>query len=341
MRTVRLLPRLRWALSPVRARSDTAAGSAAPFLTLERSIGAREGEDARLWDTGAFAAEVYPDLPLATSWRALGDALRAGKLGNDAGMRVPGLAHQAGDGKMLVRTVGVQCRSKGSLRSHILHQALGDEGQHADGTGVASALLCVSGSHPLRRLPALASFLPSSQDTLAIASALRRDGDLPSSLQLWAVTNPLIEADATRLERKVEAGAEVVLTQPPLDWPSFERWLEDADRRGLLGATRLVVGVPMLSSGGNLAFWAQLCDAAGCDWTAGAVARWRQAEADMGGDEFKAWRMQQHEATLQRALALPGVAGLHVMPLTQRARLDTLELIRAGKLAAAAGAPAS
>jgi len=112
-------------------------------------------------------------------------------------------------------------------------------------------------------------------------------------------------------------------------------------RRGLLGATRLVVGVPMLSSGGNLAFWAQLCDAAGCDWTAGAVARWRQAEADMGGDEFKAWRMQQHEATLQRALALPGVAGLHVMPLTQRARLDTLELIRAGKLAAAAGAPAS
>jgi len=95
------------------------------------------------------------------------------------------------------------------------------------------------------------------------------------------------------LERNTKYAKHVVLAPPvvpPRCCDCLRRGAEmgrRCGRRGLLGATRLVVGVPMLSSGGNLAFWAQLCDAAGCDWTAGAVARWRQAEADMGGDEFK------------------------------------------------------
>jgi len=280
----------RAASTAARAVDGAPSGATAPLLTLERSIGAREGEDIRLWDTGAFGAEVFPDLPLATSWRALGEALRSGKLGNDAGMRTPGLQHREGDPRMLVRTVGVQCRNMSSLRSHILHQALGTDGEHLDGTGIAGALLCVSGSHPLRRVPLIQSLLPSSQDTLRTAANLRSAGELPASLSLWAVANPLIETDASRLEQKMEAGAEVVVTQPPLDWPSFERWVTDADRRGLLGSDGcgLVVGVPMLSSAGNVAFWAQLCDAADFGWTATVVEEWRGKESSMSTADFKA-----------------------------------------------------
>ena len=57
------------------------------------------------------------------------------------------------------------------------------------------------------------------------------------------------------------AGAQVILTQPPLDWPAFERWMEDARRRGLHTAARLLVGFPCLSSAANTSFWLALCNA--------------------------------------------------------------------------------
>ena len=41
------------------------------MLTLERSLGTGLGKDEELWDTGAFAAGVYPDLPIAGSWGEL------------------------------------------------------------------------------------------------------------------------------------------------------------------------------------------------------------------------------------------------------------------------------
>ena len=40
-------------------------------LTLERSVGARFGVDSELAKAGQFTAEVYPDLPIATTWREL------------------------------------------------------------------------------------------------------------------------------------------------------------------------------------------------------------------------------------------------------------------------------
>lgn len=60
---------------------------------------------------------------------------------------------------------------------------------------------------------------------------------------------------------QVAAGAQVILTQPPLDWPAFERWMEDARRRGLHTAARLLVGFPCLSSAANCGFWLALCNA--------------------------------------------------------------------------------
>lgn len=60
---------------------------------------------------------------------------------------------------------------------------------------------------------------------------------------------------------QIDAGAEVILTQPPLDWEAFESWMSDARNRGLHTAARLLIGFPCLSSAGNVAFWAALCQA--------------------------------------------------------------------------------
>lgn len=38
------------------------------LLTLERSIGSSFGSEVELRRTGAFQAEVFPDLPAATTW---------------------------------------------------------------------------------------------------------------------------------------------------------------------------------------------------------------------------------------------------------------------------------
>jgi hypothetical protein len=67
-------------------RAHTAAAAASPqpggapapspldadfVLTLERAIGERSGADAELLRSGLFAAEVFPDLPVATTWDGL------------------------------------------------------------------------------------------------------------------------------------------------------------------------------------------------------------------------------------------------------------------------------
>ena len=49
----------------------------APALVLERSLGARAGNDAELFKKLPFAAEVVPDLPIASSWPGLLQAATA------------------------------------------------------------------------------------------------------------------------------------------------------------------------------------------------------------------------------------------------------------------------
>lgn len=45
------------------------------MLTLERSVGHSSGNDAQLCASGLFQAEVFPDLPIATTWGNLAKAL--------------------------------------------------------------------------------------------------------------------------------------------------------------------------------------------------------------------------------------------------------------------------
>jgi 5,10-methylenetetrahydrofolate reductase len=121
--------------------------------------------------------------------------------------------------------------------------------------------------------------LPSSITMLQTAAGLRAAGAIPGSTSLWAVANPVTEPDASRTEAKVEAGAEVVLTQPPLDWGAFERWWADAERRGLPGAAKILIGYPALSSAANASFWLALAGGGGSGPARRVVAAFAEAEA--------------------------------------------------------------
>lgn len=66
---------------------------------------------------------------------------------------------------------------------------------------------------------------------------MRQQGQLPASLSLWAVENPML-APVSRLAQKMDAGAEVVLTQPPLLWDRAQRWAEEADRQQLSSSVK-------------------------------------------------------------------------------------------------------
>jgi hypothetical protein len=385
-----------------------------PFLlTLERSVGARGPvADAPLCATGAFGAEVSPDLPIVTTWGGLGRALgrraqAAIALLSPAGRRAAAAEEQQhhhdpsdpliGQGDQTawrVTTVAVQLRSPQELEGRLL-SAGGVVAATATTTPTtptpspprpaSDALLLLSGSHPVRSIPPLASAIAGARldslDLLRMARRLRDDPllqeeegggggpgsspsaprrRLPPSLALWAVANPVTEKDAARSAAKAAAGAEALLTQPPLDWDAFERWLADARRRGLgggqaaaassssaaqqhrhgttpppTGSARLVVGFPALSSSANAAFWVELCGARRDGPAAATVKAFADAERRLGGASspgFQAWALDWNRDLARRLVGKPGVGGLHVMPVTAAGKRLALALLEEGVL---------
>ncbi|GAQ86207.1 hypothetical protein KFL_002760040 [Klebsormidium nitens] len=212
------------------------------------------------------------------------------------------------------------------------------DGGFRDGVEVSDAgqspgaLLLVSGGHPVRRLPIVRNFLPmDAVGMLREGHRLKDRGLLPQGVQLWATENPLVNS-VDSLERKLDARAEAIITQPPLLPDSFERWWSEADKRGLVGSTRLIVGLPFLSSLRNLDFWLMLTDATGSAEAEAVRGKWADHErraGDHAGQQLD-FRLQQTRECLRRIESLPGVQGVHLMPVTKRGWRDLLRLIDEG-----------
>lgn len=340
-------------------------------------MGERSGSDCDLANTGLFAAEVYPDLPIATTWDGIYRAMlkRVRDFGSSRSRTIAAAAAASGaldpaqaaagpsPGMWRVETIGAQLRDRADLHRRICAAcgrtpggkpltppaaARADPDVPGRGTAAvpgagaaaaaggavppADALLFVSGSHPARQVPWVDRVLPSSISLLRTASALRSNGAIPGSTSLWAVANPVIEVDASRTEEKVEAGAEVILTQPPLDWGAFERWWADAERRGLPSAAKLLIGFPALSSAANAAFWVALAGAGGSEGARRVVARFAEAE-QRGKEAAAAFALEFADQQLKQLRAVPGLGGLHVMPLTPAARKIVVQLAGRGLFA--------
>ena len=98
---------------------------------------------------------------------------------------------------------------------------------------------------------------------------------------LWSVENPILPgpaARARRMQRKVAAGAQAILTQPPFLWGRFTRWLAEVERLGV--TVPIICGVPIITSPLSLRTWLFLVGFTGSHAETDALLeRLRQAEA--------------------------------------------------------------
>eukprot|EP01026_Neomeris_dumetosa_P037715 TRINITY_DN3057_c0_g1_i6.p2 TRINITY_DN3057_c0_g1~~TRINITY_DN3057_c0_g1_i6.p2 ORF type:complete len:317 (-),score=49.07 TRINITY_DN3057_c0_g1_i6:107-1057(-) len=252
--------------------------------------------------------------------------------------------------KWLVCTVAAQLRSRSQIRHQILSACgLNDFGELKPGNDRADALLFVSGSHPGRRLNGASKLISRSTDMLTMAYEMRSNCDIPDSVSFWAVANPNVQLDTETVPQKIEAGAEVIITQPPFLFKNFTNWLSqkstqqvfqvisqkqendqcegdqvemDGDERGC----HLVVGVPVITSIKNLKFWFELCDLQKLE-DKGAKEELSKlvAEFERFNDQgdlfgFNKW-------FLGRIKQLPCVSGIHLMPLNQVGRQLTFKML--------------
>eukprot|EP00878_Enallax_costatus_P012178 GHUV01012718.1.p1 GENE.GHUV01012718.1~~GHUV01012718.1.p1 ORF type:complete len:255 (+),score=82.65 GHUV01012718.1:85-849(+) len=221
-------------------RTSAVAEGAEAVFTLEASVGAANPIDIELISTGAFRAEVHPELPIATTWQGLYKQLsnrvqaRARKQAQEAAAAAQAVHNAAIVSEIIVAeqaiaaagvkpvlhvaTVGAQLNSMAQILDTMCAAAgvtaAGDTVPQPEHKPHADALLLVSGSHPFRQLPLLRQVLPSSVKMLQHASKLKQQHILPQQLSLWAVANPVTEKDASYTESKVAR-----------DWPFHHTWL--------------------------------------------------------------------------------------------------------------------
>ncbi|KAH9321198.1 hypothetical protein KI387_015837, partial [Taxus chinensis] len=190
-----------------------------------------------------------------------------------------------------VRTIAAQMRMPSYLQNRMVNCA-----QELHSSGKRGSLLLVSGGHPFRRQWPINHLFPDSFSLLRIAHKLRNSGMIPSGVQFWAVENPLVNS-VNRLEKKIIAGAEAIIVQPPLLPDHFTRWWDEANVRGLLDMTEVIVGIPVITSARNFAFWLHLTEATGKEAEA-LLQEFQRAEVSQfgcgvtKGTFCKAWNLR-------------------------------------------------
>jgi len=175
---------------------------------------------------------------------------------------------------------------------------------------------------------------------LEIATSMRREGDIPDHVKFAVVANPNTEkVSAEYLEQKVDAGAELVITQPFFDFERCHEWVESAKRRGILTApssssfssgsnassASLVIGACAPSSRKDVEFWAKLVY--GDDQFANILSssspiaklaqEYEEKEKEMTTALYRDWIFERCELQAVAALGNPESAGVHFMPVTR------------------------
>ena len=199
----------------------------------------------------------------------------------------------------------------------------------------AKGILVVSGGHPIRKVPCASRLLPmNSFRILSLLNRMRSAGALPSDFSIWAVENPFagksVTARVDRLQQKLDANAETVLTQPPLLWDVFAKWWHQGFERGLTQRIPIVVGLPIIASVKALRFWFLLVGISQRNPEARALLeQFKEAEA-AGKEAFRTFRSNWTVELIKKICQLPDVAGLHLMPI--QASRDIEKILTAANL---------
>ena len=229
-----------------------------------------------------------------------------------------------GDTPASVFTIASNARTRGTVVDRITRAV----------EGGARGLLVLSGGHPIRKIPGASVILPMNAfRTLSLAFQMREAGQLSPDLPIWAVENPFVgqvEARVDRLERKVNAKAEAILTQPPFLWERFVQWWNLAHERSLTQQVPIVVGVPVITSVKALRLWFLLVGISRRHPEARELLeQFKEAEA-AGKDAFRKFRGNWTVELIGKIRELPGVAGIHLMPILGWRDLE--KILEAAKL---------
>ena len=181
-------------------------------------------------------------------------------------------------------------------------------------------IVCMSGDHPINGNHPMTKpvYDLDSVTWLQTAARMVRDGvfqcgetmKVKPELFVGAVENPFAppyDYRVTRLAKKIDAGAKFIQTQCVFDLTLFERFMREVVDRGFHEQVKILIGITPLKSP-KMARHMQN-NVAGCQLPEALAVRMEQA-ADPK-EEGIAIAVE----TIQAIRAVPGVAGIHLMPV--------------------------
>ena len=154
-------------------------------------------------------------------------------------------------------------------------------------------------------------------DVVALARRLREDGTTltgkevtdPPRFLIGVAELPLMDPyDPARLDAKLDAGADFVMTQIVYDLERFEAWAEEQRARGLFERAKVIVGVTPLRSAKQARFMDEKLP--GVSVPAEVVAALEAA-----GDQASEVGLALATDLVGRLRRIAGIAGVHVMAM--------------------------
>ena len=211
----------------------------------------------------------------------------------------------------------MQLQARDRSRAAIQAEALG-----AAALGVRN-ILCLSGDHAALGPAPVAPPAPFDLDAVQMLWVLRRMRDEgialdgrplkePPRFFLGAAGAPFgvpPRYEAIRAEKKINAGAQFLQTQPVFDMPRFVAWLEALDQRNLLDKVAILAGVAPLKSA-NAAH--RMAKVPGICVPPAVLARMDQA-AGRGAPAEQAEGLAIALEILTALRGTPGIRGVHLM----------------------------
>lgn len=202
----------------------------------------------------------------------------------------------------------------------------------AAGLGIRN-VLCLSGDHHRFGPAPMTKPDQFDMDAVQLLWMLRRMRDEgvyldgrsiknPPQFFLGAAASPFgapPKYEAIRAEKKINAGAQFIQTQPIFDYDGFTEWLEALDKRNLLGKVYILAGLIPLKSKGAAHFMAD--DVPGVVIPPEIVKR-----MDEAGDK----EGQQEEGVaialemIEKLKGTPGISGMHLMAVHWEAIIPRL-----------------
>jgi methylenetetrahydrofolate reductase (NADPH) len=188
----------------------------------------------------------------------------------------------------------------------------------AAGLGIIN-ILCLTGDHGRLGPGAVPKPDQNDMDGIQLLWMLRRMRDEgiyldgreiknPPKFFLGAAASPyaaIPRYEALRVEKKVNAGAQFIQTQPIFDYPRFRDWLEEIDKRNLLGKVHILPGLIPLKSPKAAHFMAE--DVPGVVIPPEILRRMDQAANPQEEG------VQIALETIEKLRQTPGISGMHIM----------------------------